>query len=94
MYLEKSKHLITKVNIWYKNGKKWASLEYVSNDKIYKKMFWWEDLVKEVFEIDYFPTNQDELKELRKELFEKYKGKDLVIVKNYVLPGQEGYNTM
>ena len=83
MYVIRKEYLVSGVNIWRKNGKVGWALEYVKNWKVYKIFVWTEEEAKALFGIEWIPTNQEDLKKLRKDLKEKYEWKKVKVAELY-----------
>ena len=73
-YVRQKELIISDLNIWKKDGKFNAIVEFVENGKVLKLFIMWEDKVKDFFGITDLPSSESELKELRRELKETYRG--------------------
>ena len=76
MYIKKKELLIVKVNVWFKNGKFWGTVEYVEYGTIKKLFVYGKEETEKLFGIE-LKEDQKYLKDLRKELMKKYAWKKM-----------------
>ena len=65
MYLKKKELIITDLNVWFKNWKVWAIVEYVDFGKVFKLFMDDEDQVCKFFGLSSFPRQDQEVKNLK-----------------------------